>query len=136
MKALNVVLEADLRAISAESRKKLPEVKDAAEYAILKVMFTSSKSNNTHEASLCYCVLERLVKLVFLYFQLRSLSDPESIAQSEDLLNVFIASCEAKQPKLSALGLSSLQKLMAHDAIDPEILPRILGILVEVQHTF
>lgn len=35
--ALMAALEADLRALSAESRRRHPAVKDAAEHAILKV---------------------------------------------------------------------------------------------------
>ena len=41
MAAFNAVLEADLRAISAESRRKYPAIKDAAEHAILKVSESS-----------------------------------------------------------------------------------------------
>ena len=39
MAAFMAVLEADLRALSAESRRRYPAVKDAAEHAILKVRF-------------------------------------------------------------------------------------------------
>lgn len=37
MAAFMAVLEADLRALSSESRRRYPAVKDAAEHAILKV---------------------------------------------------------------------------------------------------
>lgn len=37
--ALMAVLESDLRALSAEARRRYPAVKDAAEHAILKVPF-------------------------------------------------------------------------------------------------
>ena len=35
--ALGAVLEADLRAIATEARRRFPSIKDAAEHAILKV---------------------------------------------------------------------------------------------------
>eukprot|EP00897_Mesotaenium_endlicherianum_P003848 jgi/Mesen1/3491/ME000197S02510 len=98
MMAFNAVLEVDLRAISAESRRKFPAVKDAAEHAILK---------------------------------LRTLSDPASIAKSDDVLKIFLLACETKQVKLSTLGLSCLQKLIAHDAVAPTALPQILTTLKE-----
>lgn len=37
MAAFMAVLEADLRALSTEARRRYPSVKDAAEHAILKV---------------------------------------------------------------------------------------------------
>lgn len=39
--ALVAALEADLRALSAEARRRYPAVKDGAEHAILKVSFSS-----------------------------------------------------------------------------------------------
>jgi hypothetical protein len=38
--AFMAALEADLRALSAEARRRHPAVKDAAEHAILKVSFS------------------------------------------------------------------------------------------------
>lgn len=42
--ALMAVLESDLRALSAEARRRYPAVKDAAEHAILKVLSSYSFS--------------------------------------------------------------------------------------------
>ncbi|PHT36029.1 hypothetical protein CQW23_23729 [Capsicum baccatum] len=42
--ALMAVLESDLRALSAEARRRYPAVKDAAEHAILKLRCLSSPS--------------------------------------------------------------------------------------------
>lgn len=39
MAAFMAVLESDLRALSAEARRRYPAVKDGAEHAILKVRF-------------------------------------------------------------------------------------------------
>ncbi|KAL2622814.1 hypothetical protein R1flu_003019 [Riccia fluitans] len=96
--AFVAVLEADLRALSAEARRKYPLVKDAAEHAILK---------------------------------LRSQSDPAQLAKSDDIVRTFLLACEPKNVKLSALGLSCMQKLIAHDAVAPTALPPILSTLKE-----
>lgn len=96
--AFMAVLEADLRALSTEARRKYPAVKDAAEHAILK---------------------------------LRSLSDPSEIAQNDDIIRIFLLACEVKTVKLSVLGLSCLQKLIAHDAVAPTALREILTTLKE-----
>ncbi|KAJ4816243.1 ARM repeat superfamily protein [Rhynchospora pubera] len=94
--ALMAALEADLRALSAESRRRHPAVKDAAEHAILK---------------------------------LRSLSSPKEIAQNDDILRIFLMACDVKSVKLSVIGLSCLQKLVAHDAVALSALKDILSTL-------
>lgn len=42
MAAFMTVLESDLRALSAEARRRYPAIKDAAEHAILKVSLSLS----------------------------------------------------------------------------------------------
>ncbi|KAL8061656.1 hypothetical protein ABFX02_02G099900 [Erythranthe guttata] len=98
MAAFMTVLESDLRALSAEARRRYPAVKDAAEHAILK---------------------------------LRSMSSPSEIAHNDDILRIFVMACEAKNVKLSVIGLSCLQKLISHDAIAPSALKEILSTLKE-----
>lgn len=46
--ALMAVLESDLRALSAEARRRYPAVKDAAEHAILKLRSLSTPSDISH----------------------------------------------------------------------------------------
>ncbi|KAJ3696126.1 hypothetical protein LUZ60_001503 [Juncus effusus] len=94
--ALMAALEADLRALSAESRRRYPAVKDAAEHAIIK---------------------------------LRSLSSPKEIAQNDDILRIFLMACDVKSVKLSVIGLSCLQKLVSHDAVNQSALKDILSTL-------
>ncbi|XP_074581344.1 uncharacterized protein LOC141837874 isoform X2 [Curcuma longa] len=96
--ALMAVLESDLRALSAEARRRYPAVKDAAEHAILK---------------------------------LRSLSCPTEIAHNEDILHIFLMACDVKSTKLSVIGLSCLQKLIAHNAVAPSAVKDILSTLKE-----
>ncbi|KAL8251600.1 hypothetical protein R6Q59_035293 [Mikania micrantha] len=91
--AFMAVLESDLRALSAEARRRYPAIKDGAEHAILK---------------------------------LRSLSSSSEIAQHDDILRIFLMACEVKTIKLSVIGLSCLQKLIAHDAVAPPALDEIL----------
>ncbi|XP_071711861.1 uncharacterized protein [Rutidosis leptorrhynchoides] len=87
------VLESDLRALSAEARRRYPTIKDGAEHAILK---------------------------------LRTLSSSSEIAQHDDILRIFLMACEVKTIKLSVIGLSCLQKLIAHDAVAESALDEIL----------
>ncbi|KAL4582852.1 hypothetical protein LXL04_007413 [Taraxacum kok-saghyz] len=94
--AFMAVLESDLRALSAEARRRYPAIKDGAEHAILK---------------------------------LRSLSSSSEIAQHDDILRIFLMACEVKTVKLSVIGLSCLQKLIAHDAVSPSALNEILATL-------
>ncbi|GAB4855419.1 hypothetical protein Ancab_024046 [Ancistrocladus abbreviatus] len=96
--AFMAVLESDLRALSAEARRRYPAVKDGAEHAILK---------------------------------LRSMSSPSEIVHNEDILCIFLMACEVKITKLSVIGLSSLQKLISHDAVAPSALKEILLTLKE-----
>ncbi|KAH6772485.1 ARM repeat superfamily protein [Perilla frutescens var. frutescens] len=98
MAAFMTVLESDLRALSAEARRRYPAIKDAAEHAILK---------------------------------LRSLASPSEIAHNEDILRIFVMTCEVRNVKISVIGLSCLQKLISHDAIAPSALKEILSTLKE-----
>ncbi|GJW24696.1 protein MON2 homolog isoform X1 [Tanacetum coccineum] len=91
--AFMAVLESDLRALSAEARRRYPAIKDGAEHAILK---------------------------------LRTLSTSNEIAQNDDILRIFLMACQVKTIKLSVIGLSCLQKLIAHDAVAPPALDQIL----------
>lgn len=47
------VLESDLRALSAEARRRHPAVKDAAEHAILKVIIHSYMQLFSRSAFIC-----------------------------------------------------------------------------------
>ncbi|ESQ32284.1 hypothetical protein EUTSA_v10003510mg [Eutrema salsugineum] len=91
--ALVAALEADLRALSAEARRRYPAVKDGAEHAILK---------------------------------LRSSSSASDLSSNEDILRIFLMACGVRNTKLSVIGLSCLQKLISHDAVEPSSLKEIL----------
>ncbi|KAJ7534046.1 hypothetical protein O6H91_13G076800 [Diphasiastrum complanatum] len=67
---------------------------------------------------------------------IRNFSDPSQIARNDDILRIFLLACDAKNAKLSVIGLSCLQKLIAHDAVAPSALPQILATLKEVSSPF
>lgn len=69
---------------------------------------------------------------IILNLQLRSLSSSSEIAQHDDILRIFLMACEVKTVKLSVIGLSCLQKLIAHDAVAPSALNEILATLIDV----
>ncbi|EYU22641.1 hypothetical protein MIMGU_mgv1a020786mg [Erythranthe guttata] len=120
MAAFMTVLESDLRALSAEARRRYPAVKDAAEHAILKVSIRIP-TFLISDCSLFFCLIG----------DLRSMSSPSEIAHNDDILRIFVMACEAKNVKLSVIGLSCLQKLISHDAIAPSALNEILSTLKE-----
>lgn len=64
--------------------------------------------------------------------QLRSLSSPSELAQSEDILRIFLMACEVRTVKLSVIGLSCIQKLISHDAVAPSALKEIFSMLKNV----
>lgn len=70
------------------------------------------------------------------FLQLRTLSKPSDIAQNEDILRIFLMACEVKTVKLSVIGLSSLQKLISHDAVAQSALKEILATLKDVSQRF
>lgn len=71
--------------------------------------------------------------MVMFCFQLRSLSCPTEIAHNEDILHIFLMACDVKSTKLSVIGLSCLQKLIAHSAVAPSAAKDILSTLKEVK---
>uniref|UniRef100_A0A0E0FTT0 Protein MON2 homolog n=1 Tax=Oryza nivara TaxID=4536 RepID=A0A0E0FTT0_ORYNI len=117
--AFMAALEADLRALSAEARRRHPSVKDAAEHAILKELMGSCSSQVQCTCLECFCKKPKL----------RSLSSAMEIAQNEDILRMFLVACSVKSVKLSVIGLSCLQKLISHDAVASSALKDILTTL-------
>eukprot|EP00854_Cymbomonas_tetramitiformis_P009321 gene9321-11046_t len=106
------MLEADLRNLSAEARKsdtgfagyftgsQHPEVKEAAERALLKLRSLPAEN-----------------------------LDGPGVAECEEVWRAFIKACEAKNVRLSAIGLACLQKLVANEAIAQDAIPEVLSTL-------
>uniref|UniRef100_M4DVQ9 Protein MON2 homolog n=1 Tax=Brassica campestris TaxID=3711 RepID=M4DVQ9_BRACM len=120
--ALVAALEADLRALSAEARRRYPAVKDGAEHAILKGEVLDS--SNAKRINNLYVWLGRAHMR-----ELRSSSSASDLSSNEDILRIFLMACGVRNTKLSVIGLSCLQKLISHDAVEPSSLKEILDTL-------
>lgn len=72
----------------------------------------------------------------FLLFQLRSSSSASDLSSNEDILRIFLMACGVRNTKLSVIGLSCLQKLISHDAVEPSSLKEILYTLKDVSESF
>ncbi|KAG2244149.1 hypothetical protein Bca52824_094007 [Brassica carinata] len=105
--ALVAALEADLRALSAEARRRYPAVKDGAEHAILKLTLSV----------ICSCL------------SASSSSSASDLSSNDDILRIFLMACGVRNTKLSVIGLACLQKLISHDAVEPSSLKEILTTL-------
>jgi hypothetical protein len=55
-----------------------------------------------------------------------------SLAPSQEVLNPFLRACESKYPKLAAIALSALTKLLANDAVSSAGRSEILKSLIVV----
>ncbi|BDA41918.1 Protein MON2 homolog [Coccomyxa sp. Obi] len=108
-------LEADLRILSAESRRsesltgqltgwlagpEHPQIKESAERAMLKLR---TLGNN---------------------------EDPEVLAKHrKEILKPFLAACGIKSPKLASISLASIQKMLANDLVaQDDIQPIVLAL--------
>lgn len=72
----------------------------------------------------------------FFNCQLRSSSSARDLSSNEDILRIFLMACGVRNTKLSVIGLSCLQKLISHDAVEPSSLKEILDTLKDVSHSF
>lgn len=76
--------------------------------------------------------IEAVVKEI-RHVQVRLASNASQLAGSDDVLKTFLLACESKNNKLSIMGLAGVDKLIAHDAVAPSVLPSILATLKEVR---
>lgn len=83
-------LQADLRTLSTECRRKYAPVKEASEAALLKIRTIQAKSDDLIAGIL---------------------------ASSTDIVHAFVLGCDTKNPKIVHLCLSAMQKLIQHEAI-------------------
>ncbi|KAI9094730.1 hypothetical protein DFS34DRAFT_242399 [Phlyctochytrium arcticum] len=104
--ALATFLQTELMTLSAEAKRKHPEIKDAAER--LLYILRSLKDRPTTA--------------------IPDGSDPvgQELSRTDDALRPFLMACETKNPKLVPIAVSCLQRLIAHQAI-PEA--SIMGVL-------
>ncbi len=103
-----MLLQSDLRSLSVESRSKHPQVKEAADQAILQV-----RSLKQPEAG--------------------SEGGPAaaSVGQFELVVRPLTMACKTREPKLALIAVGCLQKLIAQDAIPLDSLSAVLATLVD-----
>ncbi|XP_067683321.1 protein MON2 homolog [Haliotis asinina] len=95
-------LQNDLRTLSSESKRRHPEVKEAAETIQLKLRTIVSKNEN---------LITGL------------------IPASSDIVHPFVLGCETKSPKLVHQGLVAVQRLISHEAISTTAADSIITML-------
>ncbi|KAL3335665.1 hypothetical protein AABB24_031736 [Solanum stoloniferum] len=91
--ALMAVLESDLRALSAEARRRYPAVKDAAEHAILKLRSLSSPSEIAHN--------EDILKIFLMACEVRTVK-----------MSVIGLSCLQKLISHDVVATSALKEIL------------------------
>ncbi|XP_073141433.1 uncharacterized protein [Henckelia pumila] len=94
MAAFMTVLESDLRALSAEARRRYPAVKDAAEHAILKLRSLSSPNEIAHN--------EDILKIFVMACEVRNVK-----------LSVIGLSCLQKLISHDAVASSALKEILS-----------------------
>ncbi|XP_019187110.1 PREDICTED: protein MON2 homolog isoform X3 [Ipomoea nil] len=114
--AFMAVLESDLRALSAEARRRYPAVKDAAEHAILKLRSLSSPSEIAHSEDILNIFLMacevRTVKLSVIGLScLQKLISHDAVAPSalKEILNTLKDHSEMAD---ESLQLKTLQTIL------------------------
>ncbi|PRP89711.1 protein hypothetical protein [Planoprotostelium fungivorum] len=113
-------LQTDLRTLSAEARKKHANIKEvtniwtiygatqlnckkAAERGILRLRSIEEENAETKNAARC----------------------AKAIGQSEDVLRPLLMACEQKGSKMVPMSVSTIHKLIVHNAVDPSSVSKI-----------
>ncbi|TPX33319.1 hypothetical protein SmJEL517_g03771 [Synchytrium microbalum] len=100
------LLQNELITLSAEAKKKNPEIKDATDKALYVLRSLKDKAET-----------EPVVP---------------DLQQTEDVLRPFLQACETKNPKMVPLAVGMIQKLIASSCIPESCIPEILQNLTEV----
>ncbi|XP_039250007.2 protein MON2 homolog [Styela clava] len=110
-KKLIEVLQGDLRSLSNETKKKYPPVKEASESAIMKIRTMSATCGET----------------------LGQASYLQSLQKScADLLQPFLMGCDTKSLTIIQLCLTSIQRLINYEIIDPSLARNVANVLWQV----
>ena len=91
-------VEADLRAISVDARKKFPEVKEAAERALLRL--------RTAQESLPKDALPA--------------EQAAAVATAEEVLLPFLMALATRSDTLPGLALTGVQRMISYNALAPQ----------------
>lgn len=104
-------LQADLRNLSNETKRKYPPVKEAAESAIMKIRTVTATPGKSPKHS----------------------SYLPSLQQScSDILQPFLMGCDTKSLPVIQLCFTAMQRLINHDIIDPAMSLNIVNVLWQV----
>ncbi|KAK3101498.1 hypothetical protein FSP39_004044 [Pinctada imbricata] len=95
-------LQNDLRALSTEGKRKFPNVKEASEQVQLKLRTISTKNED---------LIAGLV--------------PASV----EIVQPFVLGCDSKNPKMVHLCLTSVQRMISHEAISMTAANDVIGML-------
>ncbi|KAL8578582.1 hypothetical protein ACOMHN_015038 [Nucella lapillus] len=102
-------LQNDLRTLSTESKRKHPDVKEAAETIQLKLRTISTKYESNIIAGL--------------------------VPASSEIVRPFVLGCETKNPKLVPLCLSCVQRLISYEAISTSAAEGVIDMLWSLMET-
>ncbi|XP_018610506.2 protein MON2 homolog isoform X2 [Scleropages formosus] len=95
-------MQADLRALSMECKKRFPPVKEAAESGIVKIKTIAVRNVD---------VLGALKE------------------HSSEVVQPFLMGCGTKEPKITQLCLASIQRLMSHEVVSEAAAGNIINML-------
>ncbi|KAK3764746.1 hypothetical protein RRG08_009006 [Elysia crispata] len=95
-------MQNDLRTLSAECKRKNPDIKEAAETVQVKLRTISTKSED---------IIAGLLPL------------------SSEVIQPFVLGCDTKNPKLLPLCLVAVQRMISHEAISTAAADIVIGML-------
>ncbi|XP_076863184.1 protein MON2 homolog isoform X1 [Brachyhypopomus gauderio] len=95
-------MQADLRCLSMECKKKFPPVKEAAESGIVKIKTIAARNSDI----------------------LAALKD-----NSSEVVQPFLMGCGTKEPKITQLCLAAIQRLMSHEVVSEAAAGNIINML-------
>ncbi|XP_048864453.1 protein MON2 homolog isoform X2 [Brienomyrus brachyistius] len=95
-------MQADLRLLSMECKKKFPPVKEAAESGIVKIKTVVVRNTN---------ILAALKE------------------HSSEVVQPFLMGCGTKEPKITQLCLAAIQRLMSHEVVSEAAAGNIINML-------
>lgn len=103
MSTLSSLLQSELSALSNESRRKNPEIKDACEKVIMIIRTAKDRANFSEE-----------------------------LTKTEETLKPIYLACNTKNPKWTSIAMGCLQRLIVHRAVPETTMAPILKMLSEI----
>ena len=105
--SLYVTLQSEIKALLQESKRRHPNVKDAAEKALQRI--TSLPNKNP------------------------SLTEIKDMCASEDIWRPLILACDSKNPKIISMALGSLQRLITHNVVPQVSLINVVSCVSRIE---